>query len=206
MPTTDPQLTMPSDHNTNTVRTSARSQLCCSPSAASPVASASGAGALSTEDDEERADPSFNVLEAIIDMDAIDDDLREELRSDRGTRVSKRELNELLAEYYALTQADDGNADSAAAAAAAPVAGDGECVHFQPADNATAMCVSSIVLSAATTTTCDSHLLIDKSSIGPIEEAPKMRARDSPSSQPDPPESHAECTEASKAAPLFGDV
>lgn len=62
------------------------------------------------DEDEERADPSFNVLEAIVDMDALDDDLREELRSDRGTRVSKRELNELLAEYYALTQGDQENA------------------------------------------------------------------------------------------------
>lgn len=66
------------------------------------------------EEDEERADPSFNVLDAIADMDALDDDLREELRSDRGTRVSKRELNELLAEYYALTQGDQENANAGA--------------------------------------------------------------------------------------------
>ena len=209
IPTTDPQRTMPSDRNTHTVHTI--SQLCCSPSAGSPAASASGA--LSTDDDEERADPSFNMLEAIIDMDALDDDLREELRSDRGTRVSKRELNELLAEYYALTQADDGNADSAASAsasapAAAPEIVDGEFVHSQPANNVTTVCVSSIVLPAATTTTtCDSNLLINnKTSIGPIEESPKMSSRISPSSQPDPPETHAECTEAPQAAPLFGEV
>ncbi|XP_044735676.1 uncharacterized protein LOC123297912 [Chrysoperla carnea] len=49
-----------------------------------------------TNEDDDEADPEYNIL-ADEEIDAVD---KEELRADRGVKVTKRELNDLVAELF----------------------------------------------------------------------------------------------------------